>query len=66
MRGQGIKLNHSVFSTLGKQQWDWLVSEHSVDFQIKVGRPKSYANKMITLLTVVIGAWPSLLVWSPP
>ena len=25
-------------STLGKQQWDYLVSEHSVGFQIKIGR----------------------------
>ena len=32
-------------STLGKQQWDSLVSEHSVGFQIKIGRPNSYAGK---------------------
>ena len=35
-------------STLGKQQWDSLVSEHSVGFQIKIGRPKFYAGEMIT------------------
>jgi hypothetical protein len=36
-------------STLGKQMWDLLVSEQSVDFQIKIGRPKFYAGEMITL-----------------
>ena len=36
-------------STLGEQQWDLLVSEHSVGFQIKIGRPKFYAGEMITL-----------------
>ena len=47
-----------------------LVSEHSVGFQIKIGRPKFYAGEMITpseeLRTIVIGTWPSFLVWSPP
>ena len=47
-------------STLGEQQWDSLVSEHSVGFQIKIGRPKFYAGEMIG--TVVIRAWPSFLV----
>ena len=54
---------------LGKQQWDSLVSEHSVGFKIKIGRPKFYAPEMITpvykLGTIVIGAWPSFFVWSP-
>ena len=31
-------------STLGEQQWDSLVSEHSVGFQIKIGRLKFYAG----------------------
>ena len=57
-------------STLGEQQWDSLVSEHSVGFQIKIGRPKFCAGEMIMpaqeLGTIVIGAWPSFLVWSPP
>ena len=35
-------------STLGEQQWDLLVSEHSLGFQIKIGRPKFYAGEMIT------------------
>ena len=35
-------------STLGGQQWDSLVSEDSVGFQIKIGRPKFYAGEMIT------------------
>ena len=44
-----------------------LVSEHSVGFQIKIGRPKFYAGEMITpVITIVIWAWPSFLVWSPP
>ena len=36
-------------SNLGEQQWDLLVSEHSVGFQIKIGRPKFYAGEMIML-----------------
>ena len=47
-----------------------LVSEHCVGFQIKIGRPNFYAGDMITpayeLGTIVIGALPSFLVWSPP
>ena len=39
-------------STLGEQQWDSLVSEHSVGFQIKICRPKLYAGKRITGLGV--------------
>ena len=35
-----------------KHSWrarvDLLVSEHSVGFQIKIGRPKFYAGEMIT------------------
>ena len=57
-------------SIFGEQQWDSLVSEQSVGFQIKIGRPKFYAGEMITpaweLGTILIGAWPSFLVWSPP
>ena len=34
-------------STFGEQWWDSLVSEHSVGFQIKIGRPKFYAGDMI-------------------
>ena len=34
-------------STLGELQWDLLVSEHNVGFQIKIGRPKFYAGEMI-------------------
>ena len=36
-------------NTLGDQQWNLLVSEHSEGFQIKIGRPKFYAGEMITL-----------------
>ena len=47
-----------------------LVSERSVDFQIRIGRSKFYAGEMITpayeLGIIAIGAWPSFLVWSPP
>ena len=32
---------------------------------IKIGRPNFYAGEMITIGTIVIGAWPSCLVWSP-
>ena len=50
--------------TLGEQQWDLLVSEHILGFQIKIGRPKFYSTE---LGTKVIGAWPSFLkYWSPP
>ena len=42
----------------------------SVGFQIKIGRPKFYSGEMITpayeLETIVIGAWPSFIVWSLP
>ena len=31
------------------QEWDLLVCEHSLGFQIKIGRPKFYAGEMITL-----------------
>ena len=57
-------------SSFGEQQWDSLVSQHSVGFQIKIGSPKFYDGEMITpaqeLGTIVIQAWPSFLVWSPP
>ena len=36
-------------STLGEQQWDSLVSKHSVGFQIKIDRPNFYAGEMIML-----------------
>jgi hypothetical protein len=36
-------------STLGEQKWDLLMSDQSVDFQIKIGRPKFYAGEMIML-----------------
>ena len=35
-------------STLGKQKLDLLVSEQSVDFQIKIDRPKFYTGEMKT------------------
>ena len=41
-------IHKAAQSTLGEQQWDLLVSEHSVGFQIKIGRPKFYAGEMIT------------------
>ena len=43
-----IRLNFDTIDSLGEQQWDLLVSEHSVGFQIKIGRPKFYAGEMIT------------------
>ena len=43
-----IRLNFDTIDSLGEQQWDSLVSEHSVGFQIKIGRPKFYAGEMIT------------------
>ena len=62
--------NPAAQSTLGEQQWDLLLIVHNAGFQIKIGRPKFYAGEMITpakeLGTIVIGAWPSFLVWSPP
>ena len=42
-------INPAAQSTLGEQYWDSLVSEHSVGFQIKIGRPKFYDGEMITL-----------------
>ena len=36
-------------STPGEQKWESLLSEHSVGFQIKIGRPKFYASEMIML-----------------
>ena len=46
--GLSCWIHPAAQSTLGEQQWDWLVSEHSVGFQIKIGRPKLYAGEMIT------------------
>jgi hypothetical protein len=46
--GLSCWIHPAAQSTLGEQQWDSLVSEHSVDFQIKIGRPKFYAGEMIT------------------
>ena len=45
-----IRLNFDTIDSLGEQQWDSLVSEHSVSFQIKIGRPKFYAGEMITIV----------------
>ena len=36
-------------SIIGEQKGDSLVSEQSVDFQIKIDRPKFYGGEMITL-----------------
>ena len=70
--GLSCWIHPAAQSTLGEQQWDLLVycAHCGVGFQIKIGRPKFYAGEMITLVselgTIVIGAWPSFLVWSPP
>ena len=40
--------NPAAQSTLGEQQWDLRVSEHSVGFKIKIGRPKFYVGEMTT------------------
>ena len=47
--GLNCWIHPAAQSTLGEQKWDLLVSEQSVDFQIKIGRPKFYAGEMITL-----------------
>ena len=54
-----------------KALWNSLVSEHSVGFQIKIGRPKFYVVEMIApayeFCTIVIGVLPIFLkCWSPP
>ena len=46
--GLSCWIHPAAQSTLGEKQWDLLVSEHSVGFQIKIGRPKFYAGEMIT------------------
>ena len=45
-----------------------LVIEHSVGLQIKIGRPKFYADEMITPAFELgtLGAWPNFLFWSLP
>ena len=57
-------------STLGKQQWDLLVSEHSVGFHINIGILKSYAGEMITPACTGLGVGNNsergFLVWSLP
>ena len=35
-------------SSKNEQQWDLLVNEHNVGFQIKIGKPKFYAGEKIT------------------
>ena len=47
--GLSCWIHPAAQSTLGKQQWDSLVSKHNVGFQIKIGRAKFYAGEMITL-----------------
>ena len=69
--GLSCWIHPATQSTLGKQPLASMVSEHSVGFQIKLGRPKFYAGEMVTLAkelgTIVIGVWPSFLeCWSPP
>ena len=46
--GLSCWIHPAAQSTIGEQQWDLLVSEHSVGFQIKIGIPEFYAGKMIT------------------
>ena len=38
--GLSCWIHPAAQSTLGEQQWDSLVSEHSLGFQIKIGRTK--------------------------
>ena len=46
--GLSCWIHPAAQSTIGEQQWDLLVSEQSVGFQIKIGRPKFHAGEMIT------------------
>ena len=54
--GLSCWIHPTAQSTLGEQQRDLLVSEHSVGFQIKIGRPKFYAGEMVTT-ALELGTW---------